>query len=656
MSEKESTDFVVKLDNISKAIGKSSSGIKDISFEIKRGEIVALVGESGSGKEIISNILSGYLKPDSGKIIFDDDEYDELFPNQALNKGVVTASSEYSLCINMNILENLFLIGYKERANKFGMINYGSLKDEAINILYQLGSKYNLNVPLRELEQHDIPVVEVAKALLSRAKLYVFDEVSKMMKESNFIKFANKLKQLKEKGKSALFIPSKLAEVFEVADRIIIIRNGRIATILDVDETNLEELPEFTISSEKALLSVIQNKLTHLENSAEKLKEFVKASIDILTKSMAVKDVAFIVFYDNEPHCIYSNKIKNELLIEAINNLSKSMMSIMMNNGSFEDIQDVLSKNLDTKNYHDEFIPLESGGETLGVALIFQKSLDKYHQYKDITNKFINIFSKSLKNFMDKEHMKKEERELETAGQIQKSMSSPDFNSFKYLDVFGYSLPAKTVGGDYYDMFKINDKKYVGIIADVSGKGIPAALIMVMIRSILKNSINMDVNSNKLMEILNDTLHGEIPKDRYATVFLFILDIEKMTIDYCNGGHHAMMLYRKNNKNNQFFNLDTEGVPVGVIPEFEYQNKRATIKDDDLFIIYTDGITEAMSKDREEFGKKRLMKIIMKYNDYKSNELSEIIKQAIKTFSEGKQHDDETLLIFKLKSEKPVHI
>jgi sigma-B regulation protein RsbU (phosphoserine phosphatase) len=186
-------------------------------------------------------------------------------------------------------------------------------------------------------------------------------------------------------------------------------------------------------------------------------------------------------------------------------------------------------------------------------------------------------------------------------------------------------------------------------MADVSGKGIPAALIMVMIRSILKNTINSNANASQLMTILNNTLMGEIPEDRYVTTFLFIVDTKNKTIDYCNGGHHPMILFRKINDKAEVYLLDSEGVPVGVIPNFNYPNKKTTIKGNDLFITYTDGITEAMNKDREEFGKQRLMRIINKYSHLESKKLSQIINRAIAKFSEGKQHDDETLLIFKLR-------
>lgn len=649
MTSKKTNHKVIELENVSRIQDKSTIGIQDINFSIKEGEVVALVGEPGSGIRTISQILSGYLSPTSGNIILNCKEYNELQPNQALQKGIVTASFRHSLCLNMNILENLLLIAYKKNS-RFGFINYSGLREEALRFLNELDSdNFSLDVPLNELDLQDIPIIEIVKALLSKAKLYVFDEVTSQLKEKNFIQLVKIIQKIKAQNISFLYIPSTFGEVFEIADRVIVLRNGRITTKLTVEETNIDELPELVISSEKPLISSIKNRFTNLEISSGSMKDFINSSIAIFKKMISLDELAIIWNDNNLIKCEFSKVLEEQKdFVDIFNQVSEKVIKLLI-----EDDYQAIQKYLDEKISHIykkyKLLPIAYEEDIIGVVFIFQNSLRSYYMHKRIFYNTFDFLTRSLQNYIIKEHQKREERELETAGQIQQNLTTPDFKSFKKLDVFGYSKAAKTVGGDYFDLFKIDGHKYAGIIVDVSGKGIPAALIMVMIRSIMKNAINTTVTASELMSILNKGLTGEIPEDRYATAFLFIIDTQKKTIDYCNGGHHSMLLIRKDDKGSHLFSLDSPGVPIGIIPDYEYTNKLSSIQNGDMFIIYTDGITEAMNKEREEFGKSRLIKIINRFSDLSCEELSRIINKAIVKFSEGKQHDDETLLLFKLK-------
>ncbi len=551
--------------------------------------------------------------------------------------------------MNMDILENLLLIAYKKNS-KLGLINYSGLRKEALTILNELGSgNFSLDVPLSELDLQDIPVIEIVKALLSKAKLYIFDEVTSQLKEENFIQLVKIIQKVKETGVSFLYIPSTFGEVFEVADRVVVLRNGRITTKLTIDETNIDELPELVISSEKPLISSIKNRFSNLEVSSRNMEEFINSSIDIFKKIISLEEIAIVWNDNNVIKAEFSKAVKekNEI-VDIFNEISKTIIKLLIE-GDYKSIQTFLDDKISHIYKEYKLLPIAYEEEIIGVVFIFQDSLRSYYMHKRIFYNAFDFLTRSLQNYIIKEHQKREERELETAGQIQQNLTTPDFQSFNKLDVFGYSKAAKTVGGDYFDLFKIDDTKYAGIIVDVSGKGIPAALIMVMIRSILKNAINSTVTAAELMSILNKGLTGEIPEDRYATAFLFIIDTERQSIDYCNGGHHSMLLIRKEGKSTNLFSLDSPGVPIGIIPNYEYTNKVSSIQNGDMFVIYTDGITEAMNKEREEFGKARLIKIINRFSDLNCEELSMVINKAIVKFSEGKQHDDETLLMFKLK-------
>ncbi len=446
-----------------------------------------------------------------------------------------------------------------------------------------------------------------------------------------------------------MYIPSKLAEVFEIADRVIILRNGKIATALSIDETNLEELPELTFSSEKALLSVVNTKFSQLEDTSEDMEDFINYSISLFNKLLHI-DKLCIIWNESGNVRLGTSKTIDDFypgLKENLYNIKETILKLT-NELNHNEVEKAITQKISHIEEKFKYIPITYGKEVLGTALVFGKSFDRYLDNKILFHNLFNYLSISFNNYIEKEHEKREERELQIAGQIQHNLTTPNFNSFTKLDVYGYSKAAKIVGGDYFDLFKINDYKYVGIMVDVSGKGIPAALIMVMIRSIIKNTINVNITANELMSVLNNALVGEIPEDRYATTYLFIIDTKKHIIDFCNGGHHSMILIRNDKDKTEIYSLDSDGIPVGIVSNYDYQNKKTIIKDKDMFILYTDGITEAMNKDREEFGKNRLIKIISKYQYLKSRDISMLINKAITKFTEGKQHDDETILIFKL--------
>jgi len=243
---------------------------------------------------------------------------------------------------------------------------------------------------------------------------------------------------------------------------------------------------------------------------------------------------------------------------------------------------------------------------------------------------------------------KQAEKEIGVAGEIQSSLIPHAFPDTDRYELYGFSIPAKGVGGDYYDYIDFGKNKIALTMFDVSGKGVPAALIMVMIRSILRTIASLDAETKHVLERLNNTIAQEIVEDRYATGFYLLYDAEKGLMNYTNAGHGPLILYRASEDTFHF--LDTEGMPVGIMPDVTYGQDFTTLESGDIAVLYTDGITEAMNLQHEEFGMERLQNVIRTYKRESAREIANKILEEVNRFvGNAPQHDDETLLILKAK-------
>jgi len=298
-------------------------------------------------------------------------------------------------------------------------------------------------------------------------------------------------------------------------------------------------------------------------------------------------------------------------------------------------------------------VPLKIQDEILGVLSIINKESMMFFTEEDlslletlgdqaaITLNQVGLYQEMLKK-------KQDEKELILAGDIQRGLLPQKFPEFEKIDISAFSYSAKGVGGDYYDLLDFGNGKVGLICTDVAGKGVPAALVMVMIRSVLRTYAKHDKEAQDVISTVNDTISGEVTEERYATMFYFVFDSEYKILNYCNAGHGPLLLYRRNL--DSFAMLDTEGMPVGIAPGVEYGQEYTSLQSGDIAVMYTDGITECMNYDREQYGLERLKECLRRNKDLPARELTDSIYEEMKEFADGApQHDDETLLLMKAK-------
>ena len=297
-------------------------------------------------------------------------------------------------------------------------------------------------------------------------------------------------------------------------------------------------------------------------------------------------------------------------------------------------------------------VPLMVETESLGVLSLLNKSTDTFFSEDDLQlakamaeQIAVALNTIALRNeYQDK---LESEKQLAIAGQIQQDLLPKTFPVYEHLEIYATSKAAKGVGGDYYDVIDFKERVAFAM-ADVAGKGVPAALVMVMIRSSMRSMVKTDSEPSQIASAINRALHGEVAEERYATLFYCGYDIHTGMLSYCNGGHAPMLVYRS--LTDSFELLDTDGLPVGIAAETVYGQDETVLNAGDIAVLYTDGISEAMNLKHEEYSLARVKEDIRRFKDLGVQDIAARILQNITEFAgDEPQHDDETILVLKVK-------
>jgi serine phosphatase RsbU (regulator of sigma subunit)/anti-sigma regulatory factor (Ser/Thr protein kinase) len=244
-------------------------------------------------------------------------------------------------------------------------------------------------------------------------------------------------------------------------------------------------------------------------------------------------------------------------------------------------------------------------------------------------------------------------RELQLAQEIQNALLPKEVPKLEGFEIDAAYRAALEVGGDYYDFFEVDENSIGIVVADVSGKGIGSSMVMTMIRTSMRLEARGNKRASYVLDKVNRVAIGDVRKGMYVTMFYVILDSKKRSVNFASAGHNPMILYRDETKSVSF--LNPGGIAVGIdLGDPEEFNKRITseklkLKKGDLLFIYTDGITEAMDEKREQYGEKRLIEFIKKYNHLPASDFKERLNEEIATFTKGyPQTDDITFVVLKL--------
>jgi len=238
------------------------------------------------------------------------------------------------------------------------------------------------------------------------------------------------------------------------------------------------------------------------------------------------------------------------------------------------------------------------------------------------------------------------EKELSIAQNIQESFLPKEKPLIENVSIEAKMLTARQVGGDLYDFVDMSRTKAGIMIGDVSGKGIPAALYMAKVVSEFKTYAREETASGALLR-LNDRLVSESGSNLFVTVSYIVIDMEKRVLNFSIGGHLPTIMFRDGIEKPRLLDLK-EGMPLGLM-EGPFTDETIEIKKGDLFILYTDGVTEAMNRKGEMFDEKRLIDTVSKVRGQGTKEIVDAIHKAVSDY-EGRmpQHDDITVIAIRI--------
>lgn len=239
--------------------------------------------------------------------------------------------------------------------------------------------------------------------------------------------------------------------------------------------------------------------------------------------------------------------------------------------------------------------------------------------------------------------------ELHIANKIQQAMilNNDMLNDVRPdLRVWGSLVPAKEVGGDLYCVF-IRDEKFYFCIGDVSGKGIPSALIMAVTHTLFRNIATHESNPAHIMKMLNEIACHNNKTNIFSTIFIGVLDLPTGRLRYCNAGHDIPLMIR--HSDNGCRELDTmPNLPIGLFEDFDYHSQEVTLTGDTTMFLYTDGLAEAWDRNHQQFGIERVKQVLAKNHDANPQLLQQRMSDEVSSFTEGMdQNDDLTMLIFR---------
>jgi sigma-B regulation protein RsbU (phosphoserine phosphatase) len=290
-------------------------------------------------------------------------------------------------------------------------------------------------------------------------------------------------------------------------------------------------------------------------------------------------------------------------------------------------------------------------GQFLGVLYLDSR---RPAAFSKLDRQLLDAFTDQAASILDNARLVARERErqrleqeINIARDIQQALLPRNFRDYPHLSVAGCNFPCLSVGGDYFDVFPLGENRTAFLLADVSGKGLGAALVTTMLQGVL-SGMTLGTDPARLFNHLNRFLCDHVEIGRYATMFFGILD-DKGLLEYINAGHPSPILIRRTGIADEAF---TEGsFPVGLVPEAQYTTAFVNLEPGDTLVLFSDGVTEAMDPEEEFFGMPRLVKLLTGHNVTPLDELQKLLLEAVENFAQGaSQADDLTLLLVRYRA------
>lgn len=360
---------------------------------------------------------------------------------------------------------------------------------------------------------------------------------------------------------------------------------------------------------------------------------------------MLIRTFFFALDVDDEKSIVSISGIKEEPSKEDLNKLFE-----------LDDVTHI-SENSDCEFLNENNIRLVIGlkfqNEKIGVVGVGLRGNKQEYGPEEVNflqslgNLALLTIQKSL--LLDERLQKQRmEEELNLAKNIQIGLLPDPLPEIDRFDLAAINISSRQVGGDYFDFIETPEKNHLVAIADVTGKGVPASLLMANLQSMLHALAPIDVTMSEATGSINDIIYNNTPPDKFITFFWGIISDNGTKFKYVNAGHDPPILFRKGSDEPVL--LEEGGVILGAMPTMmPYESAEIDLRPGDLIVFFTDGVTEAMNPEQtEEYETERLKECIRKNRDKTAQEIQDAIIKDINAFSNNIQYDDITTIVLKV--------
>ncbi|HLE33174.1 MAG TPA: PP2C family protein-serine/threonine phosphatase [Bacteroidota bacterium] len=413
--------------------------------------------------------------------------------------------------------------------------------------------------------------------------------------------------------------------------------------------------PDKTIQYVHRLESLIEASKTL--NTTLDLDELLKVILDLALKNLGA-DRGTIYLLDDEKKELWSKVLKGKELVEIRLPLGTGIAGHVAETGKTVNLEDAWKDkrffsgfDVRTGYVTKTMLCMPMRNRENKIVGVFQMINKKGGVFDREDEQFLRAFSDHVALAIENAYLlqarveqERVEKEIQIAAEIQNKLLPKELPPMVGYQMDAVAVPCKTIGGDYYDVVPIDDESYVLVVADVSGKGIPAALLVSTLNAALHAYIQTTISLTDLVQKLNTIVYKNTPSERYITFFIAMLNTRRNQLMYVNAGHNFP--YKVVKGQQDFVRLTAGGLPLGMFEHADYQSETIDIQPNDLLVFYSDGVTEAMDKKFEEYGENRFREAILANVSRTINEMRENIVKDIQHFVGSEpQSDDLTLML-----------
>ncbi len=402
--------------------------------------------------------------------------------------------------------------------------------------------------------------------------------------------------------------------------------------------------------------------IAKLSQEQSGLQELLNITVVEMSKILKCKRISIVIEDPKSKSLVLKAAVgfseSDKPVENLILNRRSPIVSKVMETASPVLVQDVdecgrfeTAENVNYKTRSFVCVPVIISGNAVGALSLTDKQNKEKFTSEDLKTivVFANQISSNIEHIFNIEtqmERRRLDKELEIASEMQKKLVPSGIKNIACYEIFGSYIPAREVSGDYYDCIELDENRFLLLTGDVSGKGVPAGLFMMTVRTFLHTIIKYEHDLTKIIGDLNNYLTDNSEAAAYLTIFMCILDTTNGNIEYVNGGHLSPYLIRKNGEIETF---EVKNLICGMFNDVVYNRGMAKLEPGDAIFIVTDGITEAQAADESMYGDKALKNAIasLDLNLNAAEQVKSILK-SVKDFVKGApQSDDITILSIK---------